>query len=329
MPRQQPPQYPPKRNASRQEWYLYAVNRCRYTDEMETMSRADLIALVEREAPTSFRISSLAQRPERYTCGCIVGGPANCDYATGRASAGGVMTVHGTPLPEVHDDPWPDVDDAVEHEDIRNAAGQTRAEMAARDTGAHVFRWAIADLAEFIDESGTDVPRLPPHVEMRRFVEQIVDDAQTKGQQVCALIRDHDGRLTKVLGYADGHSRVDVEEKPAFVDWGSSSMPRPDPVGVFFNAAWSWLRDNIVVVWATILVIGAIIMIGANPAVGAVSIGVAAAVVLPIAIPLYRRQKRRQALERQQQMLARMKEQHDLWMTDPVEYRRRVEEGEL
>ncbi|UTN91745.1 membrane protein [Gordonia Phage Sampson] len=284
MARPQPPQYRPKRNASRQEWYLYAVNRCRYTDEMETMRRDELIALVEAQQPAL----------------------------------------------------WPDVDDEVEHEDIRNAAGQTRAEMAARDTGAHVFRWAISDLAEFIDKSGTDVPQLPPRVEMKRFVEQIVDDAQTEGRQVCALIRDHDGRLTKVLGYADGHSRVDVEEKPTFVDWGSSEYPdervradrraaragRPDPVGLFLEAAWTWLRDNIVAVWATILVIGAIIMIGANPAVGAVSIGVAAAVVLPIAIPLHRRHRRRQLLDR-------MQAQHQLWMTDPTEYRRRVERGEL
>ncbi|QKY78452.1 hypothetical protein SEA_ZITCH_5 [Gordonia Phage Zitch] len=225
MPRQQPPQYPPKRNASRQDWYLYAVNRCRYTDEMETMNRAELIALVEAQQPT----------------------------------------------------PWPDVDDEVEHETIANG-GRTKCPscgMAYRNSLGH--------------------PAHCPPIG-REIVEHLPE--QIRPFSVRDAIQEH-------------------------VMQGSPQHPAGQhPVDVFLNAAWTWLRDNIVAVWATILVIGAIVMVGANPAVGAVSIGIAAAVVLPIAIPLHRRHRRRQLLER-------MAQQHDLWMTDPTEYRRRVEEGEL
>lgn len=305
MARPQPPQHRPKRNASRQEWYLYAANRCRYTDAMETMSRADLIALVEREAQAqaSFRISSIGQQPARFACGCVVGGPVNCYPTPGRAPEG-VVTVHGTPMPEVHDDPWPDVDDEVVHEQISGAVGRgmftdqvrklLEGKAAEIETVANGGRTKCPSCGMAYRNSLGHPAHCPPIG--REIVEHLPE--QIRPFSVRDAIQEH-------------------------VMQGSPQHPAGQhPVDVFLNAAWTWLRDNIVAVWATILVIGAIVMVGANPAVGAVSIGIAAAVVLPIAIPLHRRHRRRQLLER-------MAQQHDLWMTDPVEYRRRVEEGEL
>lgn len=71
----------------------------------------------------------------------------------------------------------------------------------------------------------------------------------------------------------------------------------------------------------TCAVIAAIVMLGTDPAVGAVCIGIAAGLVLPIGWPLHRWRQRRK-------ILARADRQHQLYMRDPEAYLRRIEKGE-
>ncbi|QDH93159.1 hypothetical protein SEA_ZIPP_5 [Gordonia phage Zipp] len=324
MARPQPPQHPPKRNASRQEWYLYAVNRCRYTDAMETMNRAELIAHVEREAPASFRIAGIAHQPERYACGCVVGGPVNCYPTPGRAPEG-VVTVHGTPLPEVHDDPWPDVDDEVVHEQISTAVGRG------------MFTDQVRKLLEG----------------KAAEIETVANGGRTKCPSCGMAYRNslgHPAHCPPIGREIVEHLPEQI--RPSFVDWGRSEYPdervradrraaranRPDPVGLFLEAAWTWLRDNIVAVWVMLGIVAWVVFanLELDPAVAAASCVMAGFIAGAVGyFPLKRVRRERRGVEaarRAAELEAiekRAKDQDALWKTDPAEYRRRVERGEL
>lgn len=83
------------------------------------------------------------------------------------------------------------------------------------------------------------------------------------------------------------------------------------------------IRDHMLAYYGTLGVIVAIIMLGAgDPAVALVSLVVAAVLVLPPGLWLRRRQQRATTLRR-------LNEQNRLYNTDPDEYMRRLQNGEL
>ncbi|QNJ57979.1 membrane protein [Gordonia phage JKSyngboy] len=251
------------------------------------------------------------------------------------------------------------VADVIEHsEDAatkRLAAvmsAQHEAEAAAHVAGAGVLfdpnlgrkdtvgDWPVADLVEFVNRSGTQVPNLPPNVELQQFVAKIVEQAKAEGREVCALVRDHGGRLTKVLGYANGNHRVDVE----FVDWGSSEYPdervradrraaradSPDPfsrmfraLAAFFEAVPRAIRNHP----RRYFGIGVPVILIATGQVGAwlaaidwlvvaVSTLIVLAGVFVVALSVSRRNYRREIADQQAALAERAQQQHEEWLKE-------------
>lgn len=82
-------------------WITYAIT----TEQWGFIASAlaygtvNTYGILTRRKDAAERREAIAAQP-RYTCGCIVGGPASCAYATGHIPDGpGVIAVHGTPKP--------------------------------------------------------------------------------------------------------------------------------------------------------------------------------------------------------------------------------------
>ncbi|UAJ15673.1 membrane protein [Gordonia phage Baddon] len=198
--------------------------------------------------------------------------------------------------------------------------------LGRKDT---VARWPITDLVEFIDRSGTQMPDLPPNVELQQFVAKIVEHAKAEGREVCALVRDHGGRLTKVLGYPNGNHRVDVQDAPA-VHVDLTPPRRPDPFLRVFRA--------LVAVFETFantmrnhprryFGIGVPLILIATGQVGAwlaaidwavvvVSTLIVLAGVFVVALSVSRRNYRREIADQQAALAERAQQQHEEWLKE-------------